>query len=61
MLLLIYLQACVCLCVFSYMFDGEVLLDQTVPAVSENGNRRFRDFQSENKGHRDCFFLPLKS
>lgn len=48
--------------IFSYTFDWEVLLDQTVPAGSENENRSFQDFQSANKGHHDSvFFLPLKS
>ena len=52
MLLSIYLHVCSCLRV--YTFEWEVLLGQTVQAVSENENRIFQGFQSENKGHCDC-------
>lgn len=52
MLLSIYLHVCACLRV--YTFEWEVLLGQTVQAVSENENRIFQGFQSENKGHCDC-------
>lgn len=40
---------------------GRFYLDQTVLAVSKSENRSFQDFHSENKGHHDSVFLPLKS